>query len=174
MKFKFLLIVPFITLTVGCSQITELKEENTSLSQKLDSTVQEHKELQIEQQALSNNNSELTRENKELENEIGELNSKILDLEADNTTSTNKVNALQHEIKELESTIATLEEESSNEEFMYTDGEYMYGDGIDTLNSGGFENCTELRQVHPEGVPYDHPDYQEKMDRDGDAWACER
>lgn len=174
MKSKFLLIAPFILLIAGCSQITELKEENTDLSQKLDSVVQEHKELQIEKQGLSKINSELTQKNKELENEIGKLNSKILALEANNTTSADKVSALQHEIEELESTIATLEEESSTEEFMYTDGEYMYGDGIDTLNSGGFENCTELRQVHPEGVPYDHPDYQEKMDRDGDAWACER
>lgn len=36
-----------------------------------------------------------------------------------------------------------------------------------------FKNCTELREVFPEGVPSDHPAYQSKMDRDKDNWACE-
>lgn len=37
-----------------------------------------------------------------------------------------------------------------------------------------FANCTELRQVYPDGVPAGHPAYQEKMDRDHDNYACER
>lgn len=37
-----------------------------------------------------------------------------------------------------------------------------------------FGNCTELRQVYPNGVPSDHPAYQPKMDRDKDNWACEK
>ncbi|MFD2829060.1 thermonuclease family protein [Corticicoccus populi] len=37
-----------------------------------------------------------------------------------------------------------------------------------------FANCTELRQVFPNGVASDHPAYQPKMDRDKDNWACER
>ncbi|WP_243720408.1 thermonuclease family protein [Macrococcoides canis] len=36
-----------------------------------------------------------------------------------------------------------------------------------------FANCTELRQVYPEGVPSTHPAYNSKMDRDGDNFACE-
>lgn len=36
-----------------------------------------------------------------------------------------------------------------------------------------FQNCTDLRGTHPGGVPSDHPDYQPKMDRDKDGWACE-
>ncbi|TDM32853.1 thermonuclease [Macrococcoides canis] len=36
-----------------------------------------------------------------------------------------------------------------------------------------FANCTELRQVYPEGVPSTHPAYTSKMDRDGDNFACE-
>ncbi len=36
-----------------------------------------------------------------------------------------------------------------------------------------FANCTELRKVHPAGVPKGHPAYQGKMDRDKDDYACE-
>lgn len=36
-----------------------------------------------------------------------------------------------------------------------------------------FQNCTDLRGTHPGGVPSNHPDYQPKMDRDKDGWACE-
>lgn len=38
----------------------------------------------------------------------------------------------------------------------------------------GFANCTELREVYPDGVKRGHPAYQDKMDRDQDGWACER
>jgi DNA segregation ATPase FtsK/SpoIIIE-like protein len=37
-----------------------------------------------------------------------------------------------------------------------------------------FANCTELRTVHPNGVPSSHPAYTSKMDRDNDGYACER
>lgn len=37
-----------------------------------------------------------------------------------------------------------------------------------------YKNCTELRKVHPNGVPQDHPAYEKKHDRDDDGWACER
>lgn len=37
----------------------------------------------------------------------------------------------------------------------------------------GFQNCTELRAVHPEGVPLGHEAYRPKFDRDRDGWACE-
>lgn len=36
-----------------------------------------------------------------------------------------------------------------------------------------FANCTELRQVYPEGVDSNHPAYTTKMDRDRDGYACE-
>ncbi|MET3109647.1 thermonuclease family protein [Salinicoccus halitifaciens] len=36
-----------------------------------------------------------------------------------------------------------------------------------------FANCTELREVFPDGVASDHPAYQPKMDRDNDGHACE-
>lgn len=36
-----------------------------------------------------------------------------------------------------------------------------------------FKNCDDLRTVHPAGVPQGHADYQPKMDRDKDGWACE-
>lgn len=36
-----------------------------------------------------------------------------------------------------------------------------------------FANCTELRSVHPAGVPKGHAAYQSKMDRDNDDYACE-
>ncbi|WP_429731872.1 thermonuclease family protein [Bacillus smithii] len=37
-----------------------------------------------------------------------------------------------------------------------------------------FANCTELREVYPDGVPAGHPAYQPKLDRDHDNYACER
>lgn len=36
-----------------------------------------------------------------------------------------------------------------------------------------FKNCTELREVYPDGVPNTHEAYQPKMDRNKDGWACE-
>ena len=36
-----------------------------------------------------------------------------------------------------------------------------------------FKNCTDLKTVHPDGVPQGHAAYQSKMDRDKDGWACE-
>jgi len=37
-----------------------------------------------------------------------------------------------------------------------------------------FANCTDLRTVYPDGVQSTHPAYQDKMDRDNDAFACEQ
>ena len=37
-----------------------------------------------------------------------------------------------------------------------------------------FKNCTDLRTVHPAGVPKGHAADQSKVDRDKDGWACER
>lgn len=37
-----------------------------------------------------------------------------------------------------------------------------------------YKNCTELRKVHPDGVPSSHPAYDTKHDRDNDGFACER
>lgn len=36
-----------------------------------------------------------------------------------------------------------------------------------------FANCTELRAVHPDGVPQSDPAYAPKLDRDKDGYACE-
>lgn len=36
-----------------------------------------------------------------------------------------------------------------------------------------FKNCTELRTVYKHGVPYNHPAYLDKFDRNNDGWACE-
>lgn len=43
-----------------------------------------------------------------------------------------------------------------------------------TNEKQSFKNCSELRKVHPNGVPKEHPAYNSKMDRDNDGWACER
>ncbi|MDI7744006.1 S-layer homology domain-containing protein [Lysinibacillus fusiformis] len=37
-----------------------------------------------------------------------------------------------------------------------------------------YKNCTEMRKDYPNGVQKGHPAYDEKHDRDGDGWACER
>ncbi|KUP08741.1 thermonuclease [Bacillus coahuilensis p1.1.43] len=42
-----------------------------------------------------------------------------------------------------------------------------------TSTSNSFKNCTELREVYPDGVNKDHPAYEKKHDRDKDGWACE-
>ena len=49
------------------------------------------------------------------------------------------------------------------DDYYYYDDEYYYG----------FENCTELRTVYPNGVRSGHSAYQSKMDRDNDGWSCE-
>jgi outer membrane biosynthesis protein TonB len=36
-----------------------------------------------------------------------------------------------------------------------------------------YANCTDLRKVHPSGVPKGHPAYRAALDRDHDNWACE-
>lgn len=43
-----------------------------------------------------------------------------------------------------------------------------------TATYESYKNCTELRKVHPDGVPSSHPAYESKHDRDKDDWACER
>jgi hypothetical protein len=42
-----------------------------------------------------------------------------------------------------------------------------------TISVERYKNCTELRKVHPGGVPYGHPAYEVRHDRDRDNWACE-
>ncbi|WP_245608206.1 thermonuclease family protein [Salinicoccus luteus] len=47
-------------------------------------------------------------------------------------------------------------------------------DGAESETGGGaFQNCTELREVHPEGVAEGHPAYMLRMDGDRDGFACE-
>ena len=37
-----------------------------------------------------------------------------------------------------------------------------------------FKNCTQLRNVYPNGVQKGHKAYRRALDRDRDGWACER
>ena len=37
-----------------------------------------------------------------------------------------------------------------------------------------YKNCTELRNIYPDGVPAGHPAYRDALDRDKDNYACER
>lgn len=60
------------------------------------------------------------------------------------------------------------EEEQAAEEPESGEGESGAGTG-----THDFANCTELREVFPDGVMSDHPAYQPKMDRDNDGHACE-
>ncbi|WP_412729413.1 excalibur calcium-binding domain-containing protein [Cytobacillus praedii] len=41
-------------------------------------------------------------------------------------------------------------------------------------NNEVFRNCTELREVYPEGVAEGHTAYATKLDREKDGWACEK
>lgn len=45
---------------------------------------------------------------------------------------------------------------------------------VENVQSESFKNCTEMRKVHPSGVPSNHPAYESKHDRDKDNYACER
>jgi micrococcal nuclease len=47
-------------------------------------------------------------------------------------------------------------------------------DGTLPNEQESFKNCTELRKVHPNGVPSTHPAYASRHDRDKDDWACEK
>lgn len=55
-------------------------------------------------------------------------------------------------------------------------GDTETGGSTGTPAQGGsehFQNCAELREVYPDGVPAGHAAYQPKMDRDKDDYACE-
>lgn len=61
-------------------------------------------------------------------------------------------------------------EEKAEEERIAQEEEEAAAEVVQT----DFANCTDLRTVYPDGVPSDHPAYQDKMDRDNDAFACEQ
>lgn len=65
-----------------------------------------------------------------------------------------------------------LESEVSNPE-PQPESQPSVNQGGGTDETYNFKNCTELREVFPEGVASDHPAYKKKMDRDEDNWACE-
>lgn len=61
-------------------------------------------------------------------------------------------------------------EKKAEEERIAQEEEAAAAEAIET----DFANCTDLRTVYPDGVPSTHPAYQDKMDRDNDAFACEQ
>ncbi len=91
------------------------------------------------------------------------LNKHITELESKNKSLENEVSSLKDQLASMNTSTASS---NANESSTST-----------TSSSGGseyFSNCTELRQVYPNGVSSDHPAYQSKMDRDKDNYACER
>ncbi|WP_051590451.1 excalibur calcium-binding domain-containing protein [Exiguobacterium antarcticum] len=61
-------------------------------------------------------------------------------------------------------------EKKAEEERIAQEEEAAAAEAVET----DFANCTDLRTVYPDGVPSTHPAYQDKMDRDNDAFACEQ
>ncbi|MFX4306066.1 excalibur calcium-binding domain-containing protein [Exiguobacterium sp. A1_3_1] len=61
-------------------------------------------------------------------------------------------------------------EEKAEEERIAQEEEEAAAEVVQT----DFANCTDLRTMYPDGVPSDHPAYQDKMDRDKDNFACEQ
>ncbi|TDL32888.1 hypothetical protein E2R51_09500 [Jeotgalibacillus sp. S-D1] len=88
-------------------------------------------------------------------------------------------------IENLEEKVATLEENVESLETELTTAKEAAAvaatssvsesstASADTGAGRKFQNCTDLRTVHPGGVSSDHADYQPSMDRDKDGWACE-
>lgn len=89
-----------------------------------------------------------------------------------NSTVVNRLKAINADIiSTVDGTIETS-----------TDGEYVYINQDSPVKPEPkpepkpteFANCTELREVYPDGVQKGHPAYDTKHDRDNDGWACER
>ncbi|WP_411842306.1 thermonuclease family protein [Salinicoccus sp. HZC-1] len=64
-------------------------------------------------------------------------------------------------------------QEGSSQESPDSDSEENNSSTRSSEGTEHFQNCTELREVYPDGVASDHPAYQSKMDRDKDDYACE-
>lgn len=58
-------------------------------------------------------------------------------------------------------------------------GEGFNSEGLDVVepapewDGSAFNNCSELKEVFPDGVTSDHAAYDSSMDRDGDGRACQ-
>lgn len=45
---------------------------------------------------------------------------------------------------------------------------------VEKPTNAKYQNCTEMRKVHPNGVKQGHPAYETRHDRDRDGQACEK
>ncbi|MEK4876109.1 thermonuclease family protein [Bacillus sp. FSL W8-0102] len=84
--------------------------------------------------------------------------------------------ASHHTSHSTHSTYSTHTSAGSNSGFNYNANTQPTAPSATTPSTGqtDFANCTELREVYPDGVPAGHPAYQPKFDRDHDNYACER
>jgi micrococcal nuclease len=159
-------------------QLDEAIEDNKKLTA-------ENKKLKAEIKDLQGNIKELTTANKKLENDFKEvstkvevfekekedLNNQITDLEAKNKSLNNEISSLKSQLASKNKTTTAA---SSNSSSSSNNTASSSNNSSQSSGSENFANCTELRNVYPNGVPAGHAAYQSKMDRDKDGYACER
>nr|WP_235822736.1 excalibur calcium-binding domain-containing protein [Cytobacillus massiliigabonensis] len=141
----------------------------------------ENKELHSEVKELKSKNVELSNQNEKLNKEMKDMSTKVKDAEsaeADKTNLSKQITDLESKNKLLEKEVSSLKNQlSSNKNTSTASSNTTISSSSTASTSGGseyFSNCTELREVYPNGVSSDHPAYQSKMDRDKDNYACER
>ncbi|MHC0552025.1 thermonuclease family protein [Salinicoccus sp. CNSTN-B1] len=86
-----------------------------------------------------------------------------------NTTHLDRLEKAQEKAKEESLGIWSLDQPFDSEAHQKDEDR---GNG-DSGTKSQFKNCTELRQVHPDGVKEGHPAYSLKMDGDRDGYACD-
>lgn len=161
--------------------IVELEEKSADLAAVNTDLMSQ---LEDSQKAVANYESELQEANEKL----APLQKKLDSNSKEYDTLVDKSNEKDSLIKDLEKAVATLEENVESLETELTAANETAAVAASTsvsdtttvtatADTGAgrkFQNCTDLRTVHPDGVSSDHADYQPSMDRDKDGWACER
>lgn len=163
-------------LIFGCTNETIVQKNKTLLEENI--------KLTTEIDTLKDTNAEILKENDKYKTEIPSIEEELADnkkeiekLHDNNSSLKDTISELQEKNESLQSEIelsytgsaGNLYEE--DEDYFEEDADYQ---SMNVEEEESFDNCTELTATYPHGVAFDHPAYQDKMDRDNDGWACER
>lgn len=143
-------------------------KELTTANEKLEN---DFKEVSTKVEAAEKAEKELTNQKSVFEKEKEDLNNQITDLEAKNKSLNNEISSLKSQLASKNTTTTAA---SSNSSSSSNNTASSSNNSSQSSGSENFANCTELRNVYPNGVPAGHAAYQSKMDRDKDGYACER
>jgi micrococcal nuclease len=159
------------------SQVEELDEKYKNLEK-------DYSELKATKDDSSAKLTEAQDKSKKLEETNKELEAKITDLEDKNKSLDDQINDLKQATatntgsnsnSSSTNTASTNKSNSSTTSSSSSQQSNSSNTSTSTVSTTeNFANCTELREVYPNGVDSSHPAYQSKMDRDKDNFACER